>query len=197
MTRAAETRPAELDPRLREAVDAYLKQRLAGLVAEQVDAALKDRDPARQTVRIIASKGTLDWAYPPFILASAAAALGMDAAIFFTFYGLNLLKKELKLQVDPIGNPGMPMPVPNLVAALPGMRAAATAMMSGMFRKQGVASVAELREVCLESGVRLIGCQMTMDVLGIRREELIDEIEVGGAAAFLSEAGQAHITLFV
>lgn len=197
MTRAAETRPAELDPRLREAVDAYPKQRLAGLVAEQVDAALKDRDPARQTVRIIASKGTLDWAYPPFILASAAAALGMDAAIFFTFYGLNLLKKELKLQVDPIGNPGMPMPVPNLVAALPGMRAAATAMMSGMFRKQGVASVAELREVCLESGVRLIGCQMTMDVLGIRREELIDEIEVGGAAAFLSEAGQAHITLFV
>lgn len=181
---------------LEEAVEAYLRKRLPDLVAAEVRKALEG-DPARQTCRIIASKGTLDWAYPPFILASAAAAMGMDAAVFFTFYGLNLLKRDLRVQVDPIGNPAMPIPVPNLVAALPGVRSAATWMMSDMFRKKGVPSVAELRDVCIESGVRLIACQMTMDVLGFKREDLIDGIEVGGAAAFLNEASRAHVTLFV
>ena len=60
---------------------------------------------------IIATKGTLDWAYPPFILASTAAALGYQVTMFFTFYGLQLLKKKLDLKVSPLGNPGMPMPM--------------------------------------------------------------------------------------
>ncbi|BAS29228.1 hypothetical protein LIP_3416 [Limnochorda pilosa] len=177
-------------------MEAYLQKHLPHLVAAEVQKAFR-QDPAARTCRIIASKGTMDWAYPPFILGSAAAAMGMDTAIFFTFYGLNLLKKDLKVQVDPIGNPAMPMPVPNAIAALPGMRAVATRMMSGMFRSKGVASVGELRQVCIESGVRLIACQMTMDALSIPREALIDGVEVAGAAGFLHEASRAHVTLFV
>lgn len=187
---------AALPPELQAAVDRYLDSRLQSLVEQQVQAALAN-DPAARRCRIVASQGTLDMAYPPLILASTAAALGMDAAVFFTFYGLELLKKDLNLKMDPVGNPAMPMPVPNLVAVLPGMRAAATWMMGGMFRKHGVATPRELRELCVESGVRLIACQMTMDVMGIAREQLIDGIEVGGAAAFLHEAAQSHITLFV
>lgn len=187
---------ADLSPHVLAAVDRYLEERVQALVEERVQAAL-NADPARRTCRIIASRGTLDQAYPPLILASTAAALGMDVAVFFTFYGLELLRKDLHLQVDPIGNPAMPMPVPNLVAALPGMRTAATWMMSGMFRRHGVATPGELREVCIESGVRLIACQMTLDVMGVPPGQLIDGLEFGGAAAFLSEAAQAHITLFV
>jgi len=73
---------------------------------------------------IIATKGSLDWAYPPFILASTAAALGYDTQIFFTFYGLALLKKKLNLQVTSLGNPAMPMPapIPVFLQAMPGMQ---------------------------------------------------------------------------
>ncbi|MFZ5823719.1 MAG: DsrE/DsrF/DrsH-like family protein [Bacillota bacterium] len=156
-----------------------------------------EQDPAAQTCRIIASKGTLDWAYPPLILASTAAALGMDTAVFCTFYGLELLRKDLNLKMDPIGNPAMPMPMPNLLAAMPGMRLAATAMMGSMFRKSGVASTKELREVCLASGVRFIACQMTVDVMGYKPEQFIDGIEFGGAAMFMAEAARAHTTLFI
>lgn len=177
---------------LSEDVQQYIDER----VRAEVERALAD-DSARRTCRIIASRGRLDEAYPPMILATTAAALGMDAAVFFTFYGLNLLRKEPKLLVDPIGNPAMPTPVPNLVAALPGMRQMATAMMQSMFAKHGVPSFQELRQTALDSGVRLIACQMTMDVMGFRREEMIDGIEVGGAAMFLAEASRAHITLFI
>ena len=105
---------------------------------------------------IIASKGTLDGAYPPFLLASTAAALGFEAKIFFTFYGLQLLKKELSLQVSPLGNPAMPMPVPvpNLLQIIPGMEAFATWMMRRKLKQKGVASIQELREACLETDDR-------------------------------------------
>ena len=98
---------------------------------------------------IIATKGTLDWAYPPFILASTAAALGYDTQIFFTFYGLQLLKKDLNLKVSPLGNPGMPMPMgmdkwfPTLGTALPGMESMMSSMMKSKMKSKGVASVAE------------------------------------------------------
>ena len=102
---------------------------------------------------IIATKGSLDWAYPPFILASTAAALGYETQIFFTFYGLQLLKKKLSLQVTPLGNPGMPMPAgmdkwfPVLGMALPGMQGMITSMMKGKMKSKGVASIDELREL--------------------------------------------------
>lgn len=151
---------------------------------------------------IIAGHGTLDAAYPPLILATAAAAMDMEAAIFFTFYGLEILKKGKadKLQVSPIANPAMPQPipgisVPNILGMLPGMTAVATAMMNSWMKKAKVAKVSELLELAKESGVRLIACQMTMDVLGIKKEDLIDGVEIGGAATFLQYASQDAIAL--
>jgi peroxiredoxin family protein len=159
------------------------------------------RDPAGRTAAIIASKGTLDWAYPPLILATTAAASGMDASVFFTFYGLNIIHRdhERLLKVSPLGNPAMPMPVPmpNLVLGLPGMGPMATRMMRAKFRGKNVAGIAELLSSAQDLGVRLIACQMTMDVFGYAPEDFIDGVEFAGAAVFLAEARNAHVTLFV
>jgi peroxiredoxin family protein len=148
---------------------------------------------------IIATKGTLDWAYPPFILASTAAALGYDTQIFFTFYGLQLLRKELNLQVSPLGNPAMPMPmpVPVLVQALPFMQSIMTSMMKSKMKQKGVASVEELRDLCLEAEVKMVACQMTVDLFDFDTKDFIQGIEYGGAASFFEFAGQADITLYI
>jgi peroxiredoxin family protein len=148
---------------------------------------------------IIASKGSLDMAYPPLILATTAAAMDIDTTIFFTFYGLEIIKKNQadKLRVSPIGNPALHMPMPTVAAALPGMEAIATGMMKSMFKKHGVATVGQLLELAKESGVKLIACQMTMDVLNIRQEDIIDGVEFGGAATFMDIAADANISLFV
>jgi peroxiredoxin family protein len=165
-----------------------------------VIAELEREKPAR-TAAIIASKGTLDWAYPPLILATTAAASGMDASIFFTFYGLNIIHKDFEhlLKVSPLGNPAMPMPVPmpNVVLALPGMGAMATSMLKSKFDGKHVAAIRELLESAQELGVRLIACQMTMDVFGYEEDDFLDGVEFAGAAAFLAEAREAHVTLFV
>ncbi len=148
---------------------------------------------------IIATKGTLDWGYPPFILASTAAALGYEVQIFFTFYGLQLLKKRLNLKVTSIGNPGMPMPVPMpvMVQALPFMQDMMTMMMKKKMKAKGVASLEELRELCLEAEVKLIACQMTVDLFEMPTAEFIDGVEYGGAATFFEFAGESDICLFI
>ncbi len=148
-------------------------------------------------IAIIAGHGTLDAAYPPLILATAAIAMDMEAAIFFTFYGLEILKKGKadKLQVPPIANPAMPVPMPNILGMLPGMTAAATWMMNASMKKAKVLRISDLLTQAVDSGVKLIACQMTMDVMGITREDLIDGLTVGGAASFLHWASQNAITL--
>ena len=156
---------------------------------------------AQKKMTIIASKGSLDMAYPPLILATTAAAMDMDVTIFFTFFGLDIIKKDNadKLKISPIGNPAMPMPVPipTLVGSLPGMEAMATAMMKSMFKKHGVATIGQLLELAKESGVKLIACQMTMDVMGVRQEDVIDGVEFGGAAMWMDAAADAQINLFI
>jgi peroxiredoxin family protein len=149
---------------------------------------------------IIASKGALDMAYPPLILATTAAALGYEVQVFFTFYGLQLLRKDLShIKISPLANPAMPMPVPMpvVVSMLPGMESMATMMMKRKLEKHGVASLAELRALCLEAEVKLIACQMTIDLFEFDKSEFIDGIEYGGAASFLEFAGGADITLFI
>lgn len=196
---AIETIPSTTDQTIRDRVDALVNERLEQLVNERVAAAMK-KDPARNKVAIIASKGTLDMAYPPLILASAAAAMGEDVEIFFTFYGLDIVKKggAEHLKVAPIANPAMPVPMPNIVGMLPGMTPMATWMMkSQFFGKHHVAPLEQLLQECVDLGVKLIACQMTMDVMGITAEELIDGVEVGGAATFINFANDAHITLFI
>ena len=161
---------------------------------------------------LIASKGTLDWAYPPFILASTAAAMEMEVAVFFTFYGLTLLKKDIKAKVAPATNPAMPMkmpfgpkgfqnfewPMPNvLMGNVPGFETMATSLMKQTFKNKGVATIEELRDICIESDVKLIGCQMTMDVFGFEKDDFIDGVDVGGAATFLEFAAESDIQLFI
>ncbi len=168
------------------------------LVEEQVKAELaKQEPPDARAMTIIATKGTLDMAYPPLILATTAAAMDLETSIFFTFYGLEILKKGVSLKVPPIANPAMPVPVPNIVGMLPGMTAMATAMMNSWMKRENVPPISDLLDLALEADVRLVACQMTMDVMGIKREDLIDGIEVGGAATYLAMAAKAQINLFV
>ena len=161
---------------------------------------------------IIATKGTLDWAYPPFILASTAAALGYETQIFFTFYGLQLVKKNLDLKVSPLGNPGMPMKmpfgpkwfkginwnIPNAVQSLvPGYEMLATTLMKQTIKNNGVATIPELRDLCREADVKLIACQMTVDLFGFSHSDFIDGLEYAGAATFFEFAGESDICLYI
>ena len=152
---------------------------------------------------LIASKGTLDWAYPPFILASTAAAVGYQVTMFFTFYGLQLLRKDLNLKVSPLGNPAMPMPMgmnkwfPVLGTTIPGMDTMMTQMMKRTIKSKGVATIQELRDLCLEAEVKMIGCQMTIDLFDMKREDFIDDIEIGGAATWMDNAGDSTVNLFI
>ncbi len=167
----------------------------------------------QKKLAIIATKGTLDSAYPPFILASTAAALGYEVQIFFTFYGLQLLRKDLgHLKISPLGNPAMPMKmpfgpkwfkdinwnIPNAVQAIiPGFENIATALMKQTIKNSGVATIPELRDLCLEADVKMMGCQMTVDLFGFTHDDFISNIEYGGAATFFEFAGEADITLYI
>ncbi len=153
----------------------------------------------RRRLALVASKGTLDGAYPPLILAATAASLGWEVGIFFTFYGLDILhkKRHKKLKVAPVGNPAMPVPVPTLVGALPGMTAAATRMMKRWMKRQNMPTVPEFLDIARESGVKLFACSTTMGVMGIEREDLIPEADIAGATAFLDFAADADVSLFV
>ncbi|MEJ1992993.1 MAG: DsrE/DsrF/DrsH-like family protein [Maritimibacter sp.] len=153
---------------------------------------------------IIVTKGTLDWAYPPFILGTTAAAMDVDVTMFFTFYGLQLLKKDLDLKISTLGNPAMQMPMgglhmsmPNLVSALPGVDRGATTMMKNLMKKKGVASIEDLREAAVDMDVKIIGCQMTLDLFEYDREDMIDEMEIGGAATWMENALKSDINLYM
>ncbi|WP_018994867.1 MULTISPECIES: DsrE/DsrF/DrsH-like family protein [unclassified Thioalkalivibrio] len=153
----------------------------------------------QKKLAIIATKGSLDWGYPPFILASTAAALGYEVEVFFTFYGLQLLRKKMDLQVTSLGNPGMPMPMPMpvMLQGLPGMQRMMTTMMKKKMAAKGVSDLEDLREMCLEADVRMIACQMTVDLFDMDTDEFIDGLEYAGAAAFFEFAGDSDICLFI
>lgn len=198
-------------PNLEQLID----QRVDAILASRLEAKLAEIKEAKTpSMAIIATKGTLDWAYPPFILSSTAAALGWDVSVFFTFYGLELLKKDLrKLKVSPLGNPAMPMKmptgpqwfkairwnIPNAVQSLiPAYEAFATKMMRRTIKTKGVADIGELRSLCLEAGVKLIACQMTVDLFGYKRRDFIPEVtDFVGAATFLPIAKDADVSLFI
>ena len=157
------------------------------------------KDSNTKSMSMIVTKGTLDWAYPPFILATTAAAMGIDVTMFFTFYGLGLLKKKLNLKVSPLGNAAMEMPMlgmhigmPNMVAAIPGVDAAATAMMKNLIKRKGVASIEELRTMAVEADVKMIACQMTMDLFEYKLEDMIEGPVLGGAATYIENADQVR-----
>ena len=185
-----------LEVAVREQVDAYLAE-------------LKAKEKKRtKRMALIATKGTLDWAYPPLILASTAASLGWEVGVFFTFYGLNILhkKKGKKLRVAPLANPAMPppfgLPMPpmaNLLGAIPGMTAVGTGVMKKMFKDKGVATIDDLLQACIDTDVRLMPCQMTCDVFGYKDSDFIEAAErpFCGAATFIRFASEADVSLFV
>jgi peroxiredoxin family protein len=191
--------------------DELINRRLDEILPKKLEELKAARTPS---MTIISTKGTLDWAYPPFILSSTAAALGWNVSVFFTFYGLQLLRKDLSdLKVSPLGNPGMPMKmpfgpqwfqainwnIPNAVqAVIPGFESLATGLMKQTIKNKGVATIPELRELSIEAGVNLIGCQMTVDLFGFSHDDFIPEVqEYVGAASFLPMARDADVSLFV
>ena len=192
------------------ALDALIRQRLDEILPQKLEELKASKTPS---MTIIATKGTLDWAYPPFILASTAAALGWDVSIFFTFYGLNLLKKDISdLKVSPLGNPGMPMKmpfgpewfkginwnIPNIIqAGVPGFESVATMLMQQTIKNNGVATIDELRGLALEAEVKFIACQMTVDLFDFDKSDFVDGIEYGGAATFMKFAGETDVCLFI
>jgi len=195
--------PANLDQSL---FDQWFDQRFETRMVERAAAHVP-------SLSIIATKGTMDWAYPPFILASTASALGWDVSIFFTFYGLELLKKNLNLEISPLGNPSMPMKVPfgpqwlrdinwkvpnAVMAGVPGFEKVATRLMEQTVKNKGVATIEELRSACIEADVKLVACQMTVDLFGYSPDEFIPEIKDWiGAASFLPIAQQSDVSLFI
>jgi peroxiredoxin family protein len=191
-------------------IDDLIRQRLDEILPQKLQEIEESKTPS---MAIIATKGTLDWAYPPFILASTAAALGWDVTIFFTFYGLQLVKKDVSdLKVSPLGNPGMPMKmpfgpdwfksinwnIPNLVqAGIPGFETVATGLMKQTIANNGVAKIEELRELSQEAGVKFVVCQMTVELFGFNHEDFVDGMDYVGAASFLPVAQKADVTLFI
>lgn len=168
----------------------------------------------QRKLTIIATKGTLDWAYPPFILASTAAALGMEVTMFFTFYGLNLLLKDTNvLKITPTAAPDMPMKmpfgpkwlrkidfgpkVPNVLWNIPFMDPICTSLMKKTISNCGVASIEELRELCLEAECKFLACQMTVELFGHDPKNFIDDIEFVGAATYFEESADATQSLFI
>ena len=186
-------------------IDDLIRQRLDELLPAKIEEKLKEiQESKTPSMAIIATKGSLDWAYPPFILATTAAAMGVDVTLFFTFYGLGLLKKKLDLQVTTLGNPAMAMPMggmhmvmPNIVGMLPGVDAMASKMMKNMIAKKGVASIEELRDMAIECEVKMIACQMTMDLFEFKLDDMIEGITLGGAATYMENALKSDINLYI
>ncbi len=163
-----------------------------------------DETDNAKSMSIIITKGSLDWAYPPFILGTTAAAMDMKVTMFFTFYGLPLLKKKLNMKFTPLGNPAMEMPMfgghmamPNIMSVLPGVGGAAGKMMKNLMAKKGVASIEDLREASIDLDIRMIACQMTLDLFEYSTDDMIDGIELGGAATYMEVAAKSDINLFI
>ena len=133
-------------------------------------------------VAFICSKGNLDMAYPALVMGWAALGNGIDVTLFFTFWGMDLItkKRQEHLQVSPLGNTSMKMGdvgIPNFVAMLPGMTAVATRMMHDKLDALDVPPVSEYLQMLADGGAKLYACKMSVDMLGLHPEDLIDSVE--------------------
>jgi len=146
---------------------------------------------------LIASKGSLDMAYPPLILANAARMSGIETHIFFTFWGLDIItkSKNAKLNVSTVGNPSMHpwFHIPTWMGMIPGISAAATWMMNREIDKLDFPPVDEFVEVIVDSGAFVYGCKMSMDMMKLTKDDLVDGAVVLGAMEFLEVADGAQV----
>ena len=169
------------------------------LTANPSDPADQPADTRRRRIALVASKGTLDQAYPPLILATTAASLGWEAGVYFTFFGLDIIHQDRleKLKTASLGNPAGPIQLPNLLGALPGATAAATKMMRKWMDDARMPTVPEFIEMAQGLGVTFFACSTTMGVMGVTENDLIKGCDIAGAAAFLDYAADADVQLFV
>jgi peroxiredoxin family protein len=179
--------------------DAPSRAELAARV-EELEESLAEVEAADdgKKMSIIATKGTLDMAYPPLILASTAAAFGYDVTVFHTFWGLDILHEEHSkdLKLSSVGNPNMP--VPNAIAALPGMDRMTTKMMAGRIEDNDTATIEELLETSLDMGVEFQACQMTIDLMDYDEDDFYDGVTTGvGAATAVQDMAEADIQLLI
>lgn len=162
---------------------------------------------------IIHSKGTLDWAYATFILASSAAVMDKRVELFFSFYGLQCLLKDTRgLKVSPLGRPDMIIrsphgpdwfkridwnrALPGMMWTLPGMATLVTHGFKKQMARQGQLPIAELRALCLELGVKMTACQMTVDLFGFETDDFIEGIEFAGAPTYFVHTPESQ-SLFI
>ncbi|MFC7068635.1 DsrE/DsrF/DrsH-like family protein [Halobaculum lipolyticum] len=188
--------PEATDP---SAEDVPSRAELAARV-EKLEARLaaSDDDESPPKLSIVATKGTLDMAYPPLILASTAAAFGYEVTVFHTFWGLDILHEERskELKLSAVGNPNLP--VPNLVGALPGMDRMTTAMMERKIADNDTATIEELIETSLDMGVEFQACQMTIELLGYDEADFYDGVTTGvGAATAIRDMADADVQLLI
>jgi len=151
----------------------------------------------RRKLALVASKGSLDMAYPPLILANAARMSGIEVEMFFTFWGLDIItkKKMGKLNVATVGNPNMHpwVGIPTLVGALPGVSAAASWMMRGEIKKLGFPKVPDFVRLVMDAGANVYGCKMSMDMMKLTEDDLIEGATVLGAMEFMDLTAGAQI----
>lgn len=187
-------------------LDEWFDQRFASKMAEHQAGKVP-------RLSVLVTKGNLDWAYPAFIIGSTAAALGWSVSMFFTFYGLSLLRNDIDPKVTPLGNTAMPMKMPFgpawfrgiewdiphlLQTNVPGFESLATTLMKQTLTQKGVASIAELREACVELEVELMACQMTVDLFGWDKKDFFPGVsDWAGAATYLTKAQGADVTLYI
>jgi len=152
----------------------------------------------RNKLVIICSKGSLDMAYPPMMLATTGAAMGMQVDLYFTFWGMNIITKKTidSLKIPPVGNPALPMP--NILGMLPGMSSMVTSMMKKNMQKIKMPSIKEMIATAKDSGVKFHACSPSMNMMGLKKEDLIPEVDdIIGAATYLELASEDAITLFI
>jgi peroxiredoxin family protein len=183
-----------------ETIPAAVAVELAEIRKEM--AALRAQVPEDRAALVVFS-GDLDRALAAFVIATGAAAAGLETTIFFTFWGLSILKKKHGAAVSKrdLMQKMFAMMTPRSSESLGVSKmnyfGIGAAMLRTMMKKQQVASLEELMELARELGVRMIGCTMSMDVMGVDKDELFDGIELGGVAAFMGEAARARVSLFI
>jgi peroxiredoxin family protein len=148
-------------------------------------------------IAIICSKGSLDMAYPGLVLANAARMMGIEAVLFFTFWGLDIISKKRvdKLHAGIVGNPATHMPA--MIAGLPGMELMATHMMKKKMDELDIPPVSEFLEILDDAGAEMYGCQMAMEMFGMEKEDLVPQVKEIITAMDFFEKSEGAQTIFV
>jgi len=157
-----------------------------------------ESDDGQKKMTIVATKGSFDMAYPPLILASTAAAFDWEVVVFHTFWGLDIIheEKSKNLKMSAVGNPNMP--VPNAVAAIPGMDRVATRMMEKRIDENGTPTIEDLIDLSIETGVELQACQMTIELMDYDEADFYDGVTTGiGAATALQHMAESDVQLLI